>query len=368
MGKGKVIIIALTTATVFIALSIGYKNEERYCRLSLLNSVYAESPQERITSLQKQIIELKQKADICSKLANEFTGICKQMKSKFGSSYLYAHAAAKTAEALNAHKNFFLGTEGSAARAYSITLGIEAELADPKTRRVPPVFSLERFQGLESAISSYGVVESANIWLPENTQLIWKQKLSAIPPDLKLISSGNYRGFLVGDNGDLVIPGLQFYREVLAGNAPDFSEIKNHFRTILPMANEDLRNKRYPQATYMLVDLLEFDRMPPQISYVCYNNAGYCLIEMGIKDKGHGRITIYPDRLRAAIELVDCALSIKPKEANTYLLKIRALIGLSKYDEAIESIDQGLRNVTDSKGRSALTERRDNLLMLERVW
>jgi hypothetical protein len=235
-----------------------------------------------------RIQDLQKKADICDRLAEEYDSIALRADSTF------ANSARQTARSLRTLSNQFTGKDGSLGFMYTPTLGIEAGLADPITHVVPDIFSVERFQGLDQALRSYGFEESANLWQEDRSQLIWRKKLDSIE-SAYLITSGNYQGFFVRENGDLIVPGLQFYR-----NSPDasrYTQIRNHFRNEMPKATSLLESKDYQAAAKIFLTLVEEDKMPDKVLFACYHNAGFAFYHMSAQPNPNGSLTVYPDKV-----------------------------------------------------------------------
>lgn len=163
-----------------------------------------------------------------------------------------------------------LKSASKVAYVQEVTHPITIEIVDVRsftTAEDTVIYSRTRFEHLGQGARNYGVTVSANAFEPSEKRFLcaeWKQiAVDHYPSNGSLITEGAFRGFVVLDNGDLFVPGLAFYRDVLAGDIDlaQYERLRFHFRDGFPELELCQKQGDLKTAKHILDDLLAHDKL-----------------------------------------------------------------------------------------------------------
>lgn len=190
--------------------------------------------------------------------------------------------------------------------------------------------SSEYWKNLKSALQGYGYLESGRIRTARNPLLTAKGFFeTSFPEDVFLIKEASHRGFFTRKNGDLVVPGIKFYQDVLEKkiSIDSLPKTDQYFKSRYENALSLIEKGQARQGIKDLLLFLEDFMAPEELKSNVYYNMAVTYEELGEYFK--------------AIAAYNLSIKIKPTVEAGYM-RGRLYIGLKMYKNALESLNQAL--------------------------
>lgn len=145
-------------------------------------------------------------------------------------------------------------------------------------------FSPDYWQNLRQGLHNYGFHEVGDYREGMFFQIGAKQYfLDRFPSDdVWLITKGVYRGFYVRGNGDLVVPGVGFYKGVLEGKIDPrkAQTTESYYKTQISLGEYWIESGRYEKAIEVLGNVLRNLKLPEMAKAIVHNNMGIAYVQI----------------------------------------------------------------------------------------
>lgn len=282
---------------------------------------------ERVQGLTAESLSLQNRIAILNTLIKDFETIKGRLVDRNEQGLLiFVNPVEQTLSEL---KKFKKGYEGL-GMVYPVETLAQAEL-DYSTFN-----SDEYWKDLKSALQGYGYLESGRIRTARNAILTAKGFFNtSFPENVFLIKEASHRGFFTRKNGDLVIPGIRFYQDVLENrisidSLPKTDQyFKSRYENALALIEKGQARRGIKELELFLEDFMAPDELK---SNVYYNMA-----------VTHEKLGEYFE----AIATYNTSIEIKPTAESCYM-RGRLYLGLRMYKNALDSLNQALPLAKDS--------------------
>lgn len=198
-------------------------------------------------------LSAQEKISIIADILNKLHQVKEQIQAS-PHSEVFLDSITKTITLLEQHKTRL---EGS-GMPVSIKLLIDTEIK-PSDKVWIIINSAKYWEDFRTSLLGYGYLQSSNLSDFSHLGLFAKSFYkSALPDDAYIITSGEYKGFLLIRGGDLIVPGIAFYQEVLTHNdLSTYKTIRSHYITQYKAAAQHLEQGSYEVGIKELSKLLK---------------------------------------------------------------------------------------------------------------
>jgi len=158
-------------------------------------------------------------SNYCAISLNEFTQVrALYAKAKRDDLSVFTNAMSKTIDALTARSN---GLKHTFIIPVELMASCGIDWSKYGGRFMDGYDNVDYWKDLQGAMAGYGHVEFAHIDTDRYPTLLAKRMLPLrgdLPTGALLITNGPYAGFFRISDGDMLVPGVAFYRDLLNGN------------------------------------------------------------------------------------------------------------------------------------------------------
>ncbi len=137
------------------------------------------------------------------------------------------------------------------------------------------IFSSDKYWDmLKKGMEGYGMLISGRITTADIDLLAKKfyDSKKSFPSDAFLVTGGQYKGFFVTIGGNLVVPGVSFYRDASENKTASFKTTPFYFQSKYADAREHVRQGDYDKAEKELGEIIRQNLVPRDILSNVYEN------------------------------------------------------------------------------------------------